>query len=1149
MLPSGLLPSGFRGRLFLILMAITTLPLVVTAYMFFSILNTNVEDETFAKLTFVRDAKRSEIDQYLTFAFRQAESLTKSNAVRYSIGDFYGFSYAFRQIDRDPERARAVLHRIFGIDDQPGGNERPFLPDNDAMFRTALEYSNAHARFNEEFSSFIRSAEFDNLYLVNSDGRVVYSVEKDAYLGADIAAAQAGSALGDITRAVLDAPSNVLVRDFALDPVSGQFSAYIAVRVEFYQRVRGVAIFRLPAGGLGTIVQAQDENSGNFYLLSQDNKLVSAPRGYDVPVGGQVTPGHAEPGETDTAIIAESLSGGKALAAWSPVSFHGVNWTLVAEVPTRIAFANSEALTRFVLLVAAITLPVLFWLALVLSRTMTAPLQQLIEVAESIAAGDLERTMPSVERPTELKRLAESFKRMRDAIRAQLSLISQKNIELERHVRLIEEKNAALEEADRLKDTFVANTSHELRTPLNGIIGISETLSAGAVGDLSVAQRSQLELITFSARRLSRLVDDLLDLYRIRQGRMRLDIHPVHVASSIRNVLHLSEPLLRGEPVTLEVDIPETLPYVMADPVRFEQVLYNLLGNAIKYTDQGSIAIKAWREGDGVAVAVTDTGIGIAPDSLERIFQPLERGENADLVLRPSGAGLGLTIARQMTSAMNGKLSAQSKLGEGSRFVIEVPVAEGAVTEAEILSYGDRPEGVRESLGLLLADTPLVNQTAPTDAPLILVVDDEPINIQVLRNVLVPQGYAVHTAENGMEALACVEKQKPDLIVLDVMMPQMGGLEVAKRLRDRYGLLDLPIIMVTARSRTRDVIAGFEHGANDYIVKPFVKDELLARIANLLEASRARGTARENVELKSEIERRVQVEDALRLSQQRMTRLLDTLQAGLVCVNEAGRITYANQAASVYAGRVIETGATMLTDILTPTLVDAMTRTVAAEDKATLDEVPLGHPDRTVLLNAFELEADAGGGFALVITPDTVETRQTSDHLVRSVRGVIDSVGPALTEMRSAQPPQPEPGVQPAGEPVDKETYRETIVSVMTQSIAMWRRATGGSKIDFAEQSGIWRVNLDRSSLQARTLDKYLLIETLPANPRWRDVVQTAEFVLAEIDPQTLPDPEAKAQLSELRTTLIRLRDYVRENILPKPKGENEDAGIGRPVS
>tara|TARA_R100000365_G_C2704346_1_gene41798 strand:- start:16 stop:693 length:678 start_codon:yes stop_codon:yes gene_type:complete len=221
-------------------------------------------------------------------------------------------------------------------------------------------------------------------------------------------------------------------------------------------------------------------------------------------------------------------------------------------------------------------------------------------------------------------------------------------------------------------------------------------------------------------------------------------------------------------------------------------------------------------------------------------------------------------------------------------------------------------------------------------------------------------------------------------------------------------------------------------------------------------------------------------------------------------------------------------------------MVDAMTRTIADEGRVALDDVPMGSSGNPVLLNAFEIEADAGGGFALVITPDTAQTRRQTDHLVRSVQGVLDTVGPVLIEQQ-AMPANstvldatPLPG---------KEVYRETIVAVMTQSIALWRRAKGGSKIDFAEKSGIWRVNLDRSSLQARTLDKYLLIETLPANPRWRDVIQTAEFVLADIEAQIDQNAEFAAQYENLRTLAQTLRDLVREHILPKPRGETEPAG------
>ena len=349
---------------------------------------------------------------------------------------------------------------------------------------------------------------------------------------------------------------------------------------------------------------------------------------------------------------------------------------MIAEIPTSVAFASTATLKQVVLLLAGLSLSIIIGVVLYLSRSMTAPLEALTSGAEAIAAGDHSHDMPAIERPTEFGRLTASFRRMRDAVRDQLELINQKNIQLEQQLRLIEEKNAALQEADRQKDTFLANTSHELRTPLNGIIGISETLSAGAAGDLATPQRNQLQLITFSARRLSRLVDDLLDLYRIRQGRMRLDLQPVHVASSVRNVLQLSEPLFRGEPVTVRVDIPETTPFLLADPVRFEQILYNLLGNAIKYTDQGTIRIFAEFHTGVVSVSCG----GHRPRNFRR-----RSGENvpANGTGRSSchrrsgqaGAGLGLTIARQLATVLHGELVAESVLGQGSKFTVRLPSA------------------------------------------------------------------------------------------------------------------------------------------------------------------------------------------------------------------------------------------------------------------------------------------------------------------------------------------------------------------------------------------------------------------------------------------------------------------------------------------
>jgi two-component system, sensor histidine kinase ChiS len=1122
-------PAGFRGRLFLTFLAISTLPLIATGVAFFVVLERDLERETLGKLSFATNAKRSEITQYLTFATRQAESLSNSNTVRYSIGDFYGFSYAFRQIDPSPSRAAEILRGAFGVDAETG---QPISADSDALIRSALEYSNVHGRFHEDYTSFIGASEFDNIYLVNVDGRVVYSVEKDAYLGADLKAMMRATPLSDIALNALppNAGDSIVFRDFQKDPLTGHFASYVAVRVEFYQRVRGVIVFRLPTTGIGRLVQSDREATERLYLLSSSYRVLTAPEESGRTPGAPDAPGWIPASSAGTSVVEKGLAGVKSLDAWASIGVFGQAWTLIAEIPTSVAFASTATLKQVVLLLALLSLSIIIGVVLYLSRSMTAPLEALTSGAEAIAAGDHSHDMPAIERPSEFGRLTASFRRMRDAVRDQLELINQKNIQLEQQLRLIEEKNTALQEADRQKDTFLANTSHELRTPLNGIIGISETLSAGAAGDLATPQRNQLQLITFSARRLSRLVDDLLDLYRIRQGRIRLDLQPVHVASSVRNVLQLSEPLFRGEPVTVRVDIPETTPFLLADPVRFEQILYNLLGNAIKYTDQGTIRIFAESTAGTVSVTVEDTGRGISADDLERMFQPMEQGDGP-AVARSGGAGLGLTIARQLATVLHGELVAESVLGQGSKFTVRLPCAVplDPATEPHVET------GYHETIN---AHHPsIVEPPAAHGAPVILVVDDEPINVQVLRNVLAPQGYHIRTADNGPDAIRLVEKDPPDLIVLDVMMPGMTGLEVASRLRERHNLVDLPILMLTARSRTRDVIAGFESGANDYVVKPFIKDELLARVSTLIEARRGRSSAQENVRLRDEVERRMRVEDALRLSQQRMTGLLDSLAAALICINPQGTVTYANRAARTILGRPIELG-TLISTLLPRDVVDTIDRVCRAEGEVTLENVRIDTTGSAPLIHALELEAEAGGGLAIILAADAAAAR--SEGLVAHVRNAIDSVGDTLSRQATGSSRAGDSSV--AAMDSERDAYRRAVLEVMTTSLSLWTALTGKGRIEFAERSGIWRVTLDKSSLQTRTLDKYLLIETLPLKPRWRDVVRTAELVLSEAEAAACSNGTIASKQAALSEQLKALRAMLREGTAHRSPRTTADA-------
>lgn len=423
-----------------------------------------------------------------------------------------------------------------------------------------------------------------------------------------------------------------------------------------------------------------------------------------------------------------------------------------------------------------------------------------------------------------------------------------------------------LSRLDQLKDAFLANTSHELRTPLHGMIGIAESLQEGAAGAIGPLLRDNLEMIRTSGRRLASLVDDILDFSRLKQKDIVLSPKAVDLRSTAELVLLLSKPLAKGKELRLIDSIPADLSPVFADPSRLQQVFHNLVGNAIKFTAKGSVVIDAEElrsEGRGlVRFRVRDTGIGIPPDRLESVFQGFEQAD-ASIAREFGGTGLGLTITKRLVELMGGTIEATSELGVGSIFTVTLPVAEGeSASEASAatvarLAASAYAEARAEDLpptkdgGMatrLLAGTEDPGVVGQPERPLrlggavsealVLVVDDEPINLRVLANLLSLRSYQVVQATGGEEALRLAGELRPDLVLLDVMMPRMNGYEVCERLRATYPAAEMPVIMLTARNQVADLVQGLESGANDYLAKPFSGDELVARIKTHLDLAR-----------------------------------------------------------------------------------------------------------------------------------------------------------------------------------------------------------------------------------------------------------------------------------------------------------------------
>ncbi len=429
---------------------------------------------------------------------------------------------------------------------------------------------------------------------------------------------------------------------------------------------------------------------------------------------------------------------------------------------------------------------------------------------------------------------------------------------VERLSKDLTEKNLALTRIDRFKDQFLAATSHELRTPLHGMIGLSDSMLDGTAGGISPAVRENLALISSSGRRLAGMVNDLLDMARIQEGGLRLDLRPVDLRALCEMVVKLSLPLAGKKPLKIINGIGPDIPRVSADEDRIRQVLHNLVGNAVKFTREGTIEItaRAVRRGNGnrdgaeVEVSVSDTGIGVPDGDRERIFEAYRQLDAGD-TRSYSGTGLGLAIARRIIELHNGEISVSSGKNGGSVFSFTLAVSDGYMTDipdendaggtSAVLTPGesaDRP-------GAAGADIVFEN------SPALLVVDDDPVNVRIISNYLESKDCVVKTASDGASALDILEHDTSiDLVLLDIMMPVMSGYEVCRRIRATRTPEELPVIMLTAKNMLSDIDAAYEAGANDYIMKPFRISELLARVNTMLKLRNIRKPPVENITIR-----------------------------------------------------------------------------------------------------------------------------------------------------------------------------------------------------------------------------------------------------------------------------------------------------------
>ncbi|SMD06450.1 two component transcriptional regulator, LytTR family [Desulfocicer vacuolatum DSM 3385] len=408
-------------------------------------------------------------------------------------------------------------------------------------------------------------------------------------------------------------------------------------------------------------------------------------------------------------------------------------------------------------------------------------------------------------------------KRFRKELIKRQTEIEEKNI-------ILEGQTAELRRLSAIKDDFLAMTTHELRTPLHGMIGIADSLINDSKNPLSPGIKSDLEIIVSSGMRLSNLVNDLLVASKLKQKEIKLHLRPLDLGKTVNLVMGIHRPLLQNAHLTLENLIPDNT-FVMADEERLQQILHNLIGNAVKFSDGGKIVVST-KIGSRVEIHVSDTGIGIEKEKIETIFLPFEQGDYSATRQYP-GTGLGLSIARQLVVLHGGELHVKSEPDRGSVFTFTLtPSPEPPVRErqpvAKIVEVGPMP-----------VDLPALENKAKSVHE-IVVVDDDPVNLHIVSRQLTMSGYRAMTFTTGSTAVDYILNNNPCMVLLDLMMPGMDGFRVCEILRERHGMDELPIILLTARNQVTDLLQGFAKGANDYLTKPFSKKELIARVETQL---------------------------------------------------------------------------------------------------------------------------------------------------------------------------------------------------------------------------------------------------------------------------------------------------------------------------
>ncbi|MCP4214073.1 MAG: response regulator [bacterium] len=493
----------------------------------------------------------------------------------------------------------------------------------------------------------------------------------------------------------------------------------------------------------------------------------------------------------------------------------------------------------------------IFLVSILVRRSITRPLQKAAALASAMAAGDLSRKL-DIRQQDEIGGLARAMNTMAEKIEASHALLEQKvaertvslketNVklreEISQHKRTEEElkktrdklvETARLADAaNKSKSEFLANMSHEIRTPLTGVIGMTEMLMYTSPSN---EQKDFIETLNVSSETLLAIINDILDMSKIEAGEFALASEAFDIKQAVNGVRRLLTPQAEKKNLELPVHFQENVSYrVIGDQVRFRQIIFNLAGNAVKFTHEGAVAIRVKCESQDETtsrfhISVEDTGIGIDADSIDCIFDKFTQVDSSN-TRRYGGTGLGLPVTRQLVEIMGGSIKVESIPGKGSVFHVFLSLPSDTDTQDAAI------DPVREAIVESKVGTLGLEDSFRLS---ILLAEDNKINQKLSRTILNRAGYSLDIVENGKEAVEKVKSGAYDLVLMDIQMPVMNGLDATRAIR-KAGYTDIPIIAMTAGAFDEDRQLCLDTGMNDFLAKPLKQADLLKIIVKWMD--------------------------------------------------------------------------------------------------------------------------------------------------------------------------------------------------------------------------------------------------------------------------------------------------------------------------